>query len=69
MAETITVKAEVELPRVPNFLRMSGADGTMDVADITDAGLQQIGEGWTAELIANARKRRSMPFDERGRRE
>lgn len=69
MAETITVKAEVELPRVPNFFHFAGGAGTIDVADITDAGLRELGEGWTAELIENARQRRGMPRDEMGQRE
>lgn len=53
----LTVKAEVELPRVPNFLRM--ADGqTIPVSAITEEGLRQLGAEWITALIANAKRQR-----------
>lgn len=57
--ERITVTATVTLPRPPNFLRY-GDEQSIDVADITDESLQQIGEAWTKALLEHAEKRRSQ---------
>ncbi len=57
MSETVTVKASVECPRVPNFFRMT--DGQMiPVSAITDEGLRQIGAAWLESLRANAQRQR-----------
>ncbi len=64
---TISVVAEVRIPRVPNYLLfgdpLDKESGKIDVADVTDASLHEIGRIWTEELIANAAKRRSGGTD------
>lgn len=57
---TITVKAVVKVPSVPNFLRIDGGSESdaIDVADVTDDELRAIGRLWIDELLANAAKRR-----------
>lgn len=56
MAETLTVTAEVELPRPPNFMRYQG--GTIPVGDLSDEDLRRIGEAWTEALLQRAREQR-----------
>lgn len=63
-SKTVTVKASVKLPNLPNFLIISetpegaSAPGTIDVADITDEALRQLGKEWTEALVEHARLRR-----------
>lgn len=48
--------AEIELPSLPNFIKV---DGHMTpVGKISDSNLKKLGQLWTQELIALARKRR-----------
>ncbi len=55
----IKTYAEVEIPRVPNFLRYGSGDGQVfDVADMSDRQLKEIGAAWTKLLIEVATKRR-----------
>lgn len=56
MSKTVTVKAMVLLPSVPNFIRYDG--GTIPIADFSDEDLREIGAAWIEELIALAQKRR-----------
>lgn len=49
----VIVKAEIEIPNRPNFLRMSSGQ-TISIADIKDEGLKEIGERWTEELLNRA---------------
>lgn len=51
----IRVQATVEIPKVPNFLRMSDGS-TISVSDIEESGLEEVGKAWTHELIARARE-------------
>jgi hypothetical protein len=53
----ITVKAQIETPRVPNFFRMT--DGQMlPVCAVEDEGLRQIAAAWLEDLRANAKRQR-----------
>ncbi len=57
MMEIITVKTEVRVPRVPNFLRQT--DGSsLPIEALADKDLQKIGEAFTEELIKKAQNRR-----------
>ena len=63
MGERISVHVQSELlvlvPRPPNFLRYGQEAGLMmDVADLPDGILRQVGEAWTQQLIERAAKRR-----------
>jgi hypothetical protein len=49
----IKVQAQIEIPRVPNFLKMQGGQ-TIPVSAITEEGLREIGQRWTEALIARA---------------
>lgn len=54
MPKTLTVTAQVELPTVPNFLRMTDGQ-SLPVSAVTEDHLRKIGEAWTEALIENAR--------------
>lgn len=62
MATKITVKAEIEIPRLPNYVKLAGFgdDTKLDVADISDESLASLGEAWTAALLVHARERRAL---------
>jgi hypothetical protein len=64
MAKTIHVRAFITLPRLPNFLLCEGG-GSMDVADITDESIKEIGQQWTEALLAHAQERRNKQKLER----
>ena len=54
----LRVVADIELPKLPNFLRTS--DGNLlPVEAITDDGLREIGQAWAAALVAHAQLRRA----------
>ncbi len=60
-SRVVRVQAEVKLPLLPNFLRLStNADGMIDVADVEDAALRALGAAWTEALLAHAAKRRAQ---------
>jgi hypothetical protein len=53
----LTVIAQIETPKAPDFIRMT--DGQMlPVSAIEDSGLKAIGAAWTEDLIANAKRQR-----------
>jgi hypothetical protein len=55
----ISIKAKVKVPMVPNFIRTESVMySSVDVADCTDAELEELGKAWTNALIENAKKRR-----------
>ena len=49
----ITVKAQVEVPRVPNFL-VTNPNHKISIADVPDDELRYVGEAWTENLLARA---------------
>jgi hypothetical protein len=51
----INVHAQIEIPRVPNFLKMEGGK-TIPISAITEEGFREIGKKWTEELIARAKE-------------
>lgn len=48
--KTIKVTADVEIPKVPNFLLMDNKQ-QISIADVTTGGLKKIGEAWTKQLV------------------
>lgn len=56
----ITVKTPqvLILPMTPNFLRTADKDLPIDVADLTEEQLREIGAMWTKALIKKAVDRR-----------
>ena len=50
------VYAEVEVPRVPNFLRTEATQ--LPLSAFTDDALREIGQDWTDNLIERAQKQR-----------
>lgn len=58
MPITLTVTVTVKMPEVPTYFYTSD-NGIMRVEDIADGGLREIGEAWTEELIAQARRLRA----------
>lgn len=52
---TFRVTAEIEIPKVPNFLRMT--DGQMlPVSAVDEAHLREIGKLWTEALVERAKE-------------
>lgn len=67
----LTVKAEVMVPRVPNFLLFACNDEEkISIADVTDAALSGLGAEWTKRLIERAHEIRASrsPSPETGER-
>lgn len=56
MSKIIKVKAAIEIPMLPNYLKYDG--GRIDIKDIPDDDLRKIGFAWTEELMKCAQKRR-----------
>ena len=54
----LRVTADVECPRVPNFLRMTDGQ-TLPVSAVDEDGLRRIGEAWTERLIERAAEQRA----------
>lgn len=53
-----TQEIEIDVPQVPNFLRVHGTDRSTPVGSLTDSQLKQIGEEWTQRLIERAQEQR-----------
>lgn len=63
------IKIKLVCPLVPNFIAMElpprprqegfKSDGGVDIADLSEVQLREIGEEWTAELIKNAERRKA----------
>lgn len=55
----ITVKTErtVLLPTLPNFLRTPG-DQAVDVGELTEEQIREVGAKWTEALVRKSRDRR-----------
>ena len=48
----ITVKAVIEIPRVPNFILYETKElGKVSIADLDEETLRKIGEQWTEKLV------------------
>jgi len=56
----VTVTARVEIPRLPNFLRMTDGQ-TLPIEAIDDESLRYIGQAWSGALLELARERRKRP--------
>ena len=57
MSKVFKITAEVEIPRVPNFLRLT--DGrTLPVKAIDETSLREIGKIWTEALIERAKEQK-----------
>jgi electron transfer flavoprotein alpha/beta subunit len=52
----LTVKAEIEVPRVPNFLRMTDGQ-SLPICAVTEEDLRKLGAVWIENLIERARER------------
>lgn len=53
--KTYKVKAEIEIPKPPSFLRMT--DGhTLPVSAVDEASLREIGKLWTDALVERAKE-------------
>lgn len=57
MKRTLSVKAEVELPMLPNFLRMTDGQ-SLPIEAVTDDTLRELGAAWTESLVEHAQRRR-----------
>lgn len=64
MPKEIIVKAIVEIPRVPNFLRTSPEGAAFPLRACTDEDLRVIGAAWTEGLIKRAKEQREQNKDD-----
>jgi electron transfer flavoprotein alpha/beta subunit len=51
----LTVKAEIKVPRVPNFLRMTDGQ-SLPICAVTEEDLRKLGAVWIENLIERARE-------------
>lgn len=58
---SIPFACDVEVPRVPNFLRIPKTDGTVSVAHLDDESLRKVGAAWTEALLKRANEIRYAP--------
>lgn len=56
---TVTVRLErrLKMPTLPNFIRDAATDEPVDIADLTEDQLREIGKAWTDALVRKARER------------
>lgn len=52
---TYRVTAEIEIPKVPNFLRMTDGQ-TLPVSAIDETSLREIGKIWTEALVERSKE-------------
>jgi len=57
---TFSIKAHIDIPKPPNFFRLSDSKQSMSIADFTDEGLEEVGRQWTENLIESARQKRKQ---------
>jgi len=50
----IKIKLDVEIPKAPNFLRVSGIKAAIPVGKFSDDELKEIARLWTEELLGKA---------------
>ena len=55
MTKIIRVTAEVEIPKTPNFLRMTDGQ-VLPLSAIDEASLRSVAKKWTEELIEKSRQ-------------
>lgn len=60
------VHADVQVPRVPNFLIFNDGQGKISVADVTDESLRGLAAEWTENLLARAAELRKKPRPNEG---
>ena len=58
MSTLITVRAMIQVPRVPNFIIYEG--GQLQVGELSDEDLRRIGVVWTEALLERAREQRKV---------
>lgn len=62
MKKRAKLAVEVEVPRLPNYVRVKGIRldgelGLVDVAHLTPSIIRDLGKRWTEALLAHADKR------------
>ncbi len=50
---TVTKQVDIEVPQVPNFLRVDGVSHT--IADFSEGDLIAVAEAWKQKLLARAK--------------
>ncbi len=51
----IEIKAEIELPHTPNFIRLSNGSA-ISIKDMSEKTLREIGALWVEELVKKSKK-------------
>lgn len=54
----VSVSCGVLVPTVPNYVRLIGSSAAIDVGELTDDALREVGKRWTEALLERAAKRR-----------
>jgi len=62
MSRTLKVMAEVQLPRVPNYLLM-GDGKVLPVSAVSEQDLRELGRQWTEQLVARAQEQQLQEMD------
>lgn len=52
----VTLKDDVKIPRVPNFIFLAKTDAKVPVSHFPEDKLREIGERWTERLIERAKE-------------
>ena len=58
MSKTLRITAEIEIPRVPNFLTMTDGQ-TIPISAITEDSLRELGKLWIEALIERAKEQQA----------
>ena len=56
---TVSAELEIEVPMVPDFLKIIGTDATFPISEFSEETLRKIGESWTERLIERAEEQKS----------
>lgn len=52
------IRLRVEVPTVPNFLKVEGTETSFDISAFSEEELKSIGEEWIQALIEKSKKRK-----------
>lgn len=66
LSKIIEVRAEINIPRVPNFL-ITTAGMSMPLSAFTEDGLRQVAAEWTQNLLERAAEQRMQDKEDTAR--
>lgn len=54
----VVITRGIEIPSVPNYIRIEDSQETIDIAELSNEELSSLGQSWTELLIEKAEYRR-----------